>query len=327
MIKLKDNRVCKLLGIKYPVLSAPMSWTTDARLVSAVSEAGGLGIFGPNAGQTTVTTDPMEGKERMRREISKARELTKKPLAAELMWTGTGAIFAEKLADLYCESDDIAAVLCLNDVPQVYVDRLHAAGKVCIHKDIFASVESFKKAEAMGYDAVVVAGVDCGGHSNRKKAGTFTAIRIACEATSLPVIAAGGIIDGIGVQAAGLFGAEGVYVGTRFCTSVEAPLADNVKQKMCEMTIDDCIQVDGLFGPILSLPTPDIQKGYEMMQESHAKNAAQITATYGGGYRTGMVLGQFDQGIGLLDVSAAIGQIKSILTVQEIMDEFKKGME
>ena len=93
------------------------------------------------------------------------------------------------------------------------------------------------------------------------------------------------------------------------------------------MTIDDCIQVDGIFGPILSLPTPDIVKAYELMQESHAKNAAEITATYGGGYRTGMVLGQFDQGIGLLDVSAAIGQIKEILTVQEIMDEFAKGME
>lgn len=327
MIKLKDNRVCKLLGIEYPVLSAAMSWVTDARLVAAVSEAGGLGIFGPNAGQTTVTADPLEGKERMRREIAKARTLTKKPLGAELLWAGSNNIFGEALADLYEESEDISVIMCLNDVPQVYIDRFHKAGKVVIHKDIFATVESFKKAEAMGYDAVIVAGVDCGGHSNRKKAGTFTAIRIACEATSLPVIASGGIIDGVGVQAAGLFGAEGIYVGTRFCASVEAPLAENVKEKMCEMNIDDCIQVDGIFGPILSLPTPDIQKAYELMEESHAKNAGQITATYGGGYRTGMVMGQFDQGIGLLDVSAAIGQIKSIMTVQEIMDEFKKGME
>lgn len=323
----KDSRVAKLLGIEYPILSAPMSWITDAKLVAAVSEAGGLGIFGPNAGQTTVSSDPKEGKERMRREIEKARALTKKPLGAELLWAGSNNVFGEALADLYEESADIAVVLCLNDVPQEYIDRFHKAGKVVLHKDIFATVESFKKAEAMGYDAVVVAGVDGGGHSNRKKAGTFTAIRIAKEATSLPVIAAGGIIDSISVQAAGLFGAEGIYVGTRFCASEESPIAPNVKQKMCEMTIDDCMQVDGIFGPILSYPTPDIKKAYELMEESHEKNALEITMTYSGGYRTGMTLGQFDQGVGLLDVSAAIGQIHEILTVKEIVQEFAKGME
>lgn len=323
----KNSRVAQLLGIEYPVLSAPMSWITDAKLVAAVSEAGGLGLFGPNAGQTTVSTDPQEGKERMRREIAKARELTKKPLGAELLCMGSTSVFAEALYELYCECDDISVVLCLCDIPQEWVDRLHAAGKICIHKDIMASIESFKKAEAMGYDAVVIGGVDAGGHVNRKKTGTFTAIRMAAEATSLPLIAAGGIIDSISVQAAGLFGAEGIYVGTRFCVSVESPIAESVKQKMCEMNVDDCLQIDGLFGPILSLATPDIQKSYELMEEGHAKNAGAITGAYAGGYRTGMVLGQIDQGIGLVDVSASIGQIKSILTVQEIMDEFANGME
>jgi len=323
----KNSRVAQLLGIEYPVLSAPMSWITDARLVAAVSEAGGLGVFGPNAGQTEVSTDPLEGKERMRREIAKARELTKKPLGAELLCIGSTSIFAEALCDLYCEDEDVAVVLCLGEVPQEWVDRLKAAGKICIHKDIMATVESFKVAEAMGYDAVVIGGVDAGGHSNRKKLGTFTAIRMAAEATSLPLIAAGGIIDGVSVKAAGLFGAEGIYVGTRFCVSVESPIADNVKQKMCEMTIDDCLQVDGLFGPVLSLATPDIQKSYELMKEGHEKNAGAITGTYAGGYRTGMLLGQFDQGIGLVDVSASIGQIKSILSVADIMKEFATGME
>ena len=323
----KNSRVAQLLGIEYPVLSAPMSWITDAKLVGAVSEAGGLGIFGPNAGQTEVSTDPKVGKERMAREIKKARAITKKPLGAELLCMGSTSVFAEALLDLYCECDDISAVLCLCDVPQEWVNRLKAAGKICIHKDIMATVDSFKKAEDMGYDAVVIGGVDAGGHVNRKKTGTFTAIRMAREATSLPLIAAGGIIDGISVQAAGLFGAEGVYVGTRFCASEESPIAQTVKEKMCQMTVDDCLQVDGMFGPILSLATPDIRKSYELYEESHEKNAGEITKTYSGGYRTGMVLGQIDQGIGLLDVSASIGQIKSILTVQQIMDEFAKGME
>ena len=322
----KNSRVSQLLGIEYPVLSAAMSWVTDAKLVAAVSNAGGLGILGPNAGQTELSTSPEVTADRMRAEIRKVRELTDKPIGAELLMVGSGGPFVEPLMKVY-ETEDVNVILCLNDVPQEYIDRLHAAGKICIHKDIFATVESFKKAEDMGYDAVVIAGVDCGGHSNRKKLGTFTAIRMAKEATSLPVIAAGGIYDGVSVEAAGVLGAEGVYIGTRFCASVESPLAQVTKEKMTELTVDDCMQVDGIFGPILSLPTPDIKKSYELMEESHAKNADKISATYGGGYRTGMVLGEFVNGIGLLDVGACIGQIDKILTVQEIMTELAKGME
>lgn len=84
----KNSRVARLLGIEYPVLSAGMSWVTSAELAAAVSNAGGLGILGPNAGQTELTTDPVETAERMRAEIRKARSLTDKPFGAELMIFG-----------------------------------------------------------------------------------------------------------------------------------------------------------------------------------------------------------------------------------------------
>lgn len=323
MIKLEKNRVCEVLGIEYPVLSAGMSWVTSAELAAAVSKAGGLGILGPNAGQTELTDDPIETAERMRAEIRKVRKLTDKPFGVELMVFGVPGPFDEPLLNVMLE-EKVPAALCLNDVPAEWVKKLQANGTKCIHKDIFATVASFKKAEADGYDAVVVAGVDCGGHSNHFDIGTFTAVRIAREATTLPLIAAGGIVDGLSVQVAGMLGAEGVYVGTRFVASVESPVAQVTKDKMVELTTDDLLQVEGIFGPIMSLPTPSIRTAYELQEESHGKNAMAITGTYGGGYRTGMLLGDFENG--LLDVSAAIGQIKSIPTVQEIMDEFKKGM-
>jgi enoyl-[acyl-carrier protein] reductase II len=78
---MSENRVCEILGIKYPIIQAPMAWVTSAELAAAVSNAGGLGVLGPNAGQTTVTVDPIETAERMRREIRKTRELTDKPFA------------------------------------------------------------------------------------------------------------------------------------------------------------------------------------------------------------------------------------------------------
>lgn len=107
----KNSRVAQLLGIEYPVLSAAMSWVTSAELAAAVSNAGGFGILGPNAGQTELTTDPIETAERMRAEIRKTRSLTDKPFGAELMIFGQPGPFDEPLFKVYLE-EDIQAVLC-----------------------------------------------------------------------------------------------------------------------------------------------------------------------------------------------------------------------
>ena len=323
MIK-KKNRVTELFGIEYPVLSASMSWVTSAELVAAVSNAGGLGILGANAGQTELTSDPVETAERMRAEIRKTRTLTDKPFGATLMVFGQAGPFDEPLFNMYLE-EDVPVIFCLNDVPKEWIDKFHAAGKKCIHKDIFATRESFAKAEQMGYDAVIVAGVDCGGHSNKRTIGTFTAIRMATESTSLPVIAAGGIVDGVTVKCASLLGAEGVYVGTRFLASKECTIAEVSKQKMIETTTDDLVQVEGFFGPILSVATPPIMEAKKLMDDGIPKHALEISKAYSGGYRTGMLLGDIQNGI--LDVSSAIDMIKDIKSVQENMDDFVSGME
>lgn len=320
----KSNRITDLFGIQYPVLSASMSWVTSAELVAAVSNAGGLGILGANAGQTEMTPDPIETAERMRAEIRKTRTLTDKPFGATLMMFGAPGPFDEPLLNVYLE-EDVPVVFCLNDVPQDYVDKLHAAGKKLIHKDIFATRESFVKAEKMGYDAVIVAGVDCGGHSNTRTIGTLSAIRMATESTSLPVIAAGGIVDGVTVKIAGMLGAEGVYVGTRFLASTECTMSDISKQRMIEITSDDLVQVEGLNGPILTVSTPPVRKARELMADGIQKNGMAIGGAYLGGYRTGMLLGDIENGI--LDVSAAIDMIKDIKSVQEIMDDFVSGMD
>ena len=82
---MKKNRIKEILGIKYPIIQGPMAWLTDAKLVAAVSNAGGLGILGPSAGQTTMTPSPQETMERMREEIRKTRELTDKPFGVVII--------------------------------------------------------------------------------------------------------------------------------------------------------------------------------------------------------------------------------------------------
>lgn len=321
---MKKSRVAELLGIKYPVLQAPMNWLTSAELAAAVSNAGGFGILGPNAGQTVLTMDTQETVDRMRDEIRKTRTLTDKPFGAELIVTFAPNEMSELLMQVYCE-EDIKAILFLNnETPKEYVDRAHAAGKIAIFKSIFCNRQDIINAEQKGFDIIVMGSSDAGGHMNNVNFGTMSAVRTACEATTLPVVAAGGIVDALTVQIACMLGAEGVYCGTRFVACKESPVNEKIKKLYVETTSDQLVQVCGMFGPLRSVHTPVIDKCLEMMARPQ-ENAMMITGTYSGGYKTAMLDGALETG--LLDCGGAIDQIKSILSAQEIMDEFAKGFE
>lgn len=320
----RKSRVAELLGIRYPVLQAPMNWLTSAELAAAVSNAGGFGILGPNAGQTVLTRDTKETVDRMRAEIRKTRTLTDKPFGAELIVTFAPNEMSDMLMQVYCE-EDIKAILFLNnETPKEYVDMAHAAGKIAIHKSIFSDRKTLQEAEAKGFDMVVMGSSDAGGHMNDVNYGTISAVRTACEAVKIPVIAAGGIVDALTVQIACMLGAEGVYCGTRFVACKESPVHETMKKLYVETTSDQLVQVCGMFGPLRSVRTPVIDKCLEMMA-APKENAMTITGTYSGGYKTAMLDGDLNSG--LLDCGGGIDQIKSILSAQEIMDEFAKGFE
>lgn len=322
----KNSRVAQLLGIEYPVLQAPMNWLTSAELVAAVSNAGGFGILGPNAGQTVMTRDMKETAERMRAEIRKTRTLTDKPFGAELIVSFRADELSDMLMDVYCE-EDIKAVLFLNnEVPKEYVDKIHAAGKLAIHKSIFSDRKTLVEAQEKGFDAIVIGSSDAGGHMNPVNFGTLNAVRSAREVVSVPLIAAGGIVDGLSVQIAGMLGAEGVYCGTRFVACKESPVNESMKQLYVDTTSDQLVQVCGMFGPLRSVRTPVIDKCLEMMKNvTDPMTPMYITGTYSGGYKTAMLDG--DLNAGLLDCGGAIDMIKEILSAEEIMAEFAKGME
>lgn len=323
----KDSRVAQVLGIEYPILQAPMSWITSAELAAAVSNAGGLGILGPNAGQTELTADPIETAERMRAEIRKTRALTKKPFGVELLCSGGPSVASEwdePLLKVY-EQEDVDVVMFLDDGPAEYIERMRKAGKKLIKRNVNATRANIIEAEKLGFDVLVVCGCDCGGHSNRKAMGTFAAVQMAREATNLPLVIGGGVVNAKSVAALGVLGAEGVWLGTRFVASAESPVAQSTKEMMVKLSFDDCVQIEGFYGPVFSMPTDTINECVALMQESQAQNATKISTTYMGGYRSNMLLG--DHKTGLLDVSSAIDLIKDIPTVQDIFDELVKGLE
>lgn len=321
----KNSRVAQILGIEYPVLQAPMNWLTSAELVAAVSNAGGFGILGPNAGQTELTRDMALTADRMRAEIRKTRELTNKPFGAELITSPGGNELNEMLLQIYIE-EDVNAVLFLNEPPDGMIEKIHSAGKIAIHKSIFEDRKTLAAAAARGYDIVVMGSSDAGGHMNPVNFGTLNAVRTAREVTDLPLVAAGGIVDRLSVKIAGLLGAEGCYCGSRFVACTESPVNEKIKELYCATTSDELVQVSGMFGPLRSIKTPIIDKCLEMMKNTtDPMTVMYITGTYSGGYKTAMLDG--DLKAGLLDCGGGIDMIKEILSAQQIMDEFAKGME
>jgi NAD(P)H-dependent flavin oxidoreductase YrpB (nitropropane dioxygenase family) len=223
------TRITEILGINYPIMLAPMAWITDAELAAAVSEAGGLGTIGPNAGFKTVTTDVNETGERLREQIRKCRVLTKRPFAVNFVVgvRGWDRDFSDKCLEVGLE-ERIPVAIVSQGSPAVYTPLLKKAGIKVIH--VCSTVRHALKAEEAGVDAVVVSGTEGGGHSGFDQITTFCLVPQVADAVDIPIIAGGGVTDARGFMGALSLGAEGVYLGTRFIATQECPAHPTVKQ-------------------------------------------------------------------------------------------------
>ncbi|MDR5586808.1 MULTISPECIES: enoyl-[acyl-carrier-protein] reductase FabK [Clostridium] len=208
-----NNRVCDLLGIKYPIFQGGMAWIADASLAAAVSEAGGIGIITGAA--------PTEW---VRKQIREAKKLTDKPFGVNIMLMSENA---EEIAELVCE-ENIAIVTTGAGSPGKYMERWKANNIKVI--PVVASVALAKRMEKAGADAIIAEGTESGGHVGQLT--TMALIPQVVDAVSIPVIAAGGIGDGRGIAASFMLGAEGVQVGTRFLVARECTVNQNYKDKI-----------------------------------------------------------------------------------------------
>ncbi|MCP8938769.1 nitronate monooxygenase [Alsobacter sp. SYSU M60028] len=220
------------LGIDVPIIQAPMNWATDARLVAAVSAAGGLGTLGPNAGAREPSTDPAVTGERLRAQIRAVRALTPRPFAVNVpIGRGGARVFSDRAVEIVLE-EAVPVVIVATGSPDVYTERLKAGGAFVIHAT--ASVKHAVKAEKAGVDAVVAEGFDGGGHSGFAEIPMAVLVPQVVDNVGIPVIAAGGISDGRGLVGALAAGAQAVYMGTRFMACEEAPIHPRVKQALVD---------------------------------------------------------------------------------------------
>ncbi len=334
---MKKTRVCKLLNIEYPIIQAPMLWITGARLVAAVSNAGGLGVIGPNAGSTTMTKDVAETGERLRREIQRVRALTGKPFAVNIvlpppLFPDLGKEFTDRTAQVAVE-EKVPAVVITGENMENYVDQFKRAGITVLCRGLSINVEIAKRAEAAGIDCMIAVGFEGGGHSGIDQLPTFVLVPQIVRALKIPVVAGGGIVDGRGMVAAFALGAEGIYMGTRFMATTECDTHPNVKKAIIEAIDTSTISCAGVMGMARGIRNNLTEKCVKVA--AGGGSLIDVSMLYRGTIIPGLLEGDVVNGsVGCGAVAGMINDIKGAADVvkdvveeaERIASELKKNM-
>jgi len=236
------TRITELLGIEQPIFQAAMSWaSSNAPLIIAVSNAGGLGVLGAG---------PLRPAD-FQKILREIKANTKKPYGVNIPLNGKRA---PELLDIALQ-EKIPVMVASQGGPREQLPRFRAIGTKWLH--VVASVEHAQKAEAAGVDALVVDGAEAGGHPPPAQVGTIVLVRRVVKATKLPVVASGGVADGAGIAALLALGADAVQLGTRFIATPEASVHENYKRAVLAAEIQDTC----LVGP-RSLPIRQIKNAF-----------------------------------------------------------------
>lgn len=219
------NQVCKLLDIKYPIFQGGMTMVTDVNLVSAVSNAGALGIYAAGIENIDI--------QYLREQIHKLRETTDKPFGFNIMLASK---YAAQIVDLVCE-EKVPIVTTGAGSPAKYMEKFKKANVLVA--PVVSSKEAAVKMEAAGADLIIAEGMESGGYIG--KITTISLIPQVVDAVKLPVVAAGGIADGRGMAAAFILGAQGIQMGTRFLTTKECAIPESCKDALVKASSRDAI--------------------------------------------------------------------------------------
>lgn len=311
-MNMAKNRICELFGIQYPIIQGGMVWCSGWRLASAVSNAGGLGLIGAGSMHPEV----------LREHIRKCRAATGNPFGVNvpLMYPEI-----EALMNILVE-EGVRIVFTSAGNPKTWTAFLKERGMKVAH--VVSSSKFAVKCEQAGVDAVVAEGFEAGGHNGREETTTLCLIPAVRRATTLPLMAAGGIGTGDSMLAAFALGAEGVQIGTRFALTEESSAHENFKQLCLSLNEGDTKLL------LKKLAPTRLVKGdfTTAVEEAEARGASvdELKELLGKGRaKKGIFEGNLQEGE--LEIGQIASLFREIQTVEEVMkeivEEFRKGKE
>jgi len=300
-----SNKLTQLLGIQYPIIQGGMAGVSESKLVSAVSNAGGLGVIGSGFFSPSWLEE----------EIKKTRSLTDKPFGVNILMQNPGAPELIKVIIEY----QVPIVFTGGGSPLPVLPYLQAAGIKII--PVVALTRLAKKMEDSGADVVVVEGLESGGHIGENT--TFCLIPQAKKLLNkIPLIAAGGIYDGKTAAAAFLLGADGVQMGTRFIASKECQVHENYKKAVISATDENIIVVARFTGHPVRVIENELAKKIKELEEKNPFPEEVKADKFAG---SKVAAGNIEQVPLLCGLSA--GGIREIKSCQEIIEEIMKELE
>ena len=300
-----DNRITRLLGVEVPSVQAPMGWIARSQLAAAVSNSGALGIIETSSGELDV----------IREEILKMRQLTDKP-------------FGVNVAQAFVRDPDIVNFIIDQGVkfvttsagnPERYTEQLKSAGLTVFH--VVPNLSAAKKAVECGVDGLIVEGGEGGGFKNPQDVSTMVLLPLVRSQVDVPIIAAGGFIDGATMAAGFALGAEAVQMGTRMVSSTESPVHENWKNAIVSARETDTVFLNRAHSPALRAIRTEKTTRLEFDVETNAMSEfGKATDLYFGG----------DMEASIALTGQVCGRIDSVRPVAEIIaevrDEFFKVM-
>ena len=294
------NRVIQHTGSKFPIIQAPMGWIARSQLASAVCEAGGMGIIETSSGEI----------DNCKNEIQAMTKLTRKPFGVNLP-----LLFLKDDSMVnFCVDSGVKFVTTSAGDPTKYVSVLKDAGITVYHA--VPSLDGAIKAINAGVDGLVVEGTEGGGFKSPVEVGLLVLIQSIRQNSDIPIIAAGGIVDGAGMAAAFAAGAEGIQMGTRFVSSLESPVHINFKNKILDSSIDGTLMLNKTSKPVIRALKSKLTNRIDEKGIMDMKDFMRIQELYfDGNMEAAPALS--GQSVGLIDKIKPVKQI-----INETINEF-----
>jgi NADH:quinone reductase (non-electrogenic) len=310
-----QTRITELFGVTHPIVQGGLHWLATARLASAVSEAGGLGL---------ISSLSFPDQETLRDEIRRMKKLTKNPFGVNLSMLSEIAKVdrTEEILDVLIE-EEVPVIETSGRSPESFVQRLKKEGIKLIHK--VPSVRFAHKAESMGADAVTVVGFECGGHPGMDDVTSLVLIPRVSDTIKIPVIAGGGIADARGFLAALALGAEGVVMGTRFIPTHECPAHPRIKEWFLEAKETDTLMIQRSIRNAARVMKNRAAERALAMEQRGATLEELMTVISGDLGKKALDEGDLDSAV--IACGQCVGLIHEIKTVKEVIEELVRDAQ